>query len=111
MVITQDEIKLNIQKHLGKEITQFLLRWKGAVNYAYYIETNDGNKYVLKQEKEVKEFQPQNDLVIESKVANQLSDLDLSVPMPHVVFVSENPKMYAYEYIDGDLMRGVKDLA
>ncbi len=107
MTITQDEIKLKIQEHLGKEITQFVLKWKGAVNYAYYIETQDGSKYVAKQEKEIKEFQPQNDLVVEAKVAKQLYDLNLSVPIPKVVFVSEDPKMYGYEYVEGDLMRNV----
>lgn len=107
-----DIIKLEIQNHLGKEITQFTLKGKGAVNYAYYIETGDGNKYIVKQERDDKEFQPQNDLVVEAKVAQRLYNLNLSVPIPNVVFISENPKMYGYEYVQGDLLRGVwKDLS
>lgn len=112
MTLTQEELKINIQKHLGKEITQFTLKGKGAVNYAYYIETEDGKKYIVKQERGDKEFQPQNDLVLEAKVAQQLHGLNLSVPIPNVVFVSENPKMYGYEYVEGDLLRSVwKDLS
>lgn len=111
MTITQDELKLNIQERLDKKITQFALKGKGAVNYAYYVETEDGKKYIIKRERDDKEFQPQNDLVIEAKVAQQLHDLNLSVPIPNVVFISEDPKMYGYEYIDGDLLRGIwKDL-
>lgn len=112
MTLTQDELKLNIQKHLGKEITHFVLKGKGAVNYAYYMETGDSKKYIVKKERDDKEFQPQNDLVVEAKVAQELYNLNLSVPIPNVVFISENPKMYGYEYVEGDLLRGVwKDLS
>jgi len=105
--ISHEEIKLGLQNFLGKEITQFTLKGKGAVNYAYYIETGDSKKYIVKQERDDKEFQPQNDLVVEAKVAQELHKLDLSVPIPNVFFVSENPKMYGYEYVEGDLLREV----
>jgi aminoglycoside phosphotransferase (APT) family kinase protein len=100
----QDKLKLKIQELLGKKIVQFDLKGKGAVNIAYYVETIDRAKYVVKQERTDKEFQPQNDLVIEAKVAQQLHGLDLSVPIPDVAFVSANPKMYGYEYVEGDTM-------
>jgi len=102
-----NELKTIIQNLLNKEITQFSLKGKGAVNNAYYIETSDGKKYIVKQEREDKEFQPQNDLVVEAKVAQVLCGLDLSIPVPSVVFISEDPKMYCYEFIEGNLMREI----
>lgn len=99
--------KTQIQQILGKEITQFTLKGKGAVNNAYYIETIDGGTYIVKQEREDKEFQPQNDLMVEAMVAEQLGKLNISAPIPKVVFKSENPKMYGYEYVEGELLRGV----
>ncbi len=101
------DLKAQVQKILSKEITLISLKGKGAVNYAYYIETNDGSKYIVKKERADKEFQPQNDLIIEAKVAEKLSSLKLSVLTPNVVFILEDPKMYGYEYFEGDLMRGV----
>ena len=61
----------------------------------------------MKQEREDKEFQPQNNLVVEANVIKKLSFLELSFPIPNVVFISENPKMYGYEYIKGELLRGL----
>lgn len=106
-MINQDKLKSVIQTLIEKEITQFILKGKGAVNNAYYIETIDGGKYIVKQERKDKEFQPQNDLIIEAKVAEQLGKLNITVPIPKVVFTSENPKMYGYEYVEGELLRGV----
>ncbi len=103
------ELKEKIQKLLGKEITQFELKGKGAVNNAYYIETIDGGKYIVKEELEVKEFQPENNLVVEARVIQDLSSKDISIALPNVVFVSENPQMYGYEYIEGEMMKGVWD--
>ncbi len=101
------DLKIKIQEILGKEITQLTLKGKGAVNNAYYIETIDGGTYIVKQEREDKEFQPQNDLMIEAKVAEQHGKLNITVPIPNVVFKSENPKMYGYEYVEGELLRSV----
>lgn len=58
MPTNQDKFKLQIQKLLGKKITQFVLKGKGACNNAYYLETDKGEKYIVKQEREIKEFQP-----------------------------------------------------
>jgi len=110
--MTIDQDKLKIQEFLSGEITRCFLKGKGAVNYAYYIETRDGKKYIVKQERDDKEFQPQNDLIMEARVAQQLYALKLPVPIPKVVFISENQKMYGYEYVEGDLLREVwKDLS
>lgn len=109
MATDQDKIKLEIQELLGKEITQFALKGKGDCNYAYYFETRDGGKYIVKQERERKETEDQNDLVVEGNLLRKLYATNLSTPVPKVVFVSENPKLYGYEYIEGELMRGVWD--
>ena len=63
-----DKIKNTIQKLLKSEISKFVLKGKGLVNNAYYIETVDDKKYMVKMERGDKEFQPQNDLVTEAKV-------------------------------------------
>jgi aminoglycoside phosphotransferase (APT) family kinase protein len=99
-----EEIREKVQQLLGKEITQFSLFGKGAVNNAYLAETIDGEKYIVKQEKEVKEFQPQNTLLVEASVAQALEKAKLTIPVPDVAFISEDPVMYGYHYIEGDLM-------
>lgn len=101
------DIKLDIQKLLPEEITELTLKGKGAVNNAYIVETKDGSKYIVKQEREDKEFQPQNCLIVEANVIKRLSSLELSFPIPKVVFISEDPEMYGYEYIEGELLRGL----
>lgn len=105
--ISQESLKSHIQDILGKKITHFILKGKGAVNNAYYLETEDGKKYIVKQELVNKEFQPQNDLVVEGGLLKKLRETNLSTPVPNVIFISENPKLYGYEYIEGELMRGV----
>lgn len=100
-------LKAKVQECLGKEITLFTLKGRGACNNAYYIETKDGGKYIVKQEREQKEFQPQNDLLVEAAVARQLCESRLSVPIPRVVFTSENPCMYGYEYVEGMMLKDV----
>jgi len=107
MPTNQDTLQSQIQTLLGKKISQFTLRGKGACNNAYSVETHEGDKYIVKQERDIKEFQPQNDLSVEADVAQRLYKLSLTVAIPHVVFVSESPKMYCYEYIAGDMMREV----
>ena len=100
-----NELKTIIQNLLNKEITQFSLKGKGAVNNAYYIETSDGKKYIVKQERTDKEVQPQNDLVTEARVTKMLCELNLSIPIPNIIFISEVPKMYCYEFIEGNPMK------
>ncbi len=109
MTLTQDELKFNLQKVFGKEITQLTLKGKGYCNNAYYIETVDGERYIVKEELEGKKINEQNSLVVEGRVLQQLSGLSLSTPLPKVVFVSEELKMYGYEYIEGEMMKEVWD--
>lgn len=97
----------DIQPHLPSLITDLSLKGKGAVNNAYYVETEDGSKYIVKQEREDKEFQPQNNLVVEAHVIEKLRLGGLSFPIPEVVFISETPHMYGYKYMEGELLRGV----
>ncbi len=98
-------LQQKIQEFLNKEITLFELKGKGDCNYAYYVETRDGGKYIIKQEREHKETEDQNDLVVEGNLLKKLYATNLSTPVPKVVFVSENSKLYGYEYIEGELMR------
>ena len=98
---------LLIQPYLPSPITTLSLKGKGAVNYAYYVETEDGSKYIVKQEREDKEFQPQNNLVVEAHVIQKLRLEGLRFPIPEVVFISETPHMYGYKYVEGELLRGV----
>jgi aminoglycoside phosphotransferase (APT) family kinase protein len=100
-------LQSSIQKYLPNKITKLTLKGKGAVNNAYLVETENGSKYIVKQEREDKEFQPQNNLLVEANVIKKLSSLGLSFHIPKVAFVSEDPKMYGYEYIEGELLRGL----
>ena len=96
-----------IQPFLPDEITTCTLKGKGAVNNAFLVETRTGSKYIVKQEREDKEFQPQNSLSVEANVIKKLSSSGLSCPVSRVVFISEDPKMYGYEYIDGEMLRSL----
>ncbi|MES2223439.1 MAG: aminoglycoside phosphotransferase family protein [Patescibacteria group bacterium] len=89
---------------LNKEITSLTLKGKGSVNNAYYIETSDGGKYIVKQERDIKEFEPENDLMKEAKIIEFLYDNNLGVSIPKVIFKSDSPQMYCYEYIEGEML-------
>jgi len=106
LTASQKVSKRLIAELLKEEIRLFALKGKGLVNNAYYVETRTG-KYIVKQEREDKEFQPQNNLVVEAAVIKQLATLNLSTPVPNVVFVCEEPKMYGYKYIEGDMLINV----
>ena len=104
---SENDIKVKVEKLLAKEVTLFSLKGKGDCNYAYYVETSDGGKYIVKLERERKETEDQNDLVVEGNVIRSLYDTGLTTPVPHIVLVSDDPKSYAYDYIEGELLRGV----
>ncbi len=104
MQTNQNKLKLKIEELLGEKITQFVLQGKGACNNAYSVETNQGGQYIVKQARDDKELHEQNNLIVEAKVAQTLFGLNLAAPTPRVVFVSENPEMYGYEYLPGNLM-------
>jgi Ser/Thr protein kinase RdoA (MazF antagonist) len=99
--------KIKIQELLGKEIKEFALKGKGYCNNAYFIETLDGARYIVKEQRNDKELQEQNNLVVEASVIKQLYDMNLSIFVPRVVFVSDNPNMYGYEYIDGEMLMDI----
>lgn len=100
-----EDLRGKIEKVLNKQISNFSLKGKGDCNYAYYVETQSDEKYIVKVEREHKETQDQNDLVIEGNIICQLYDVGMTIPVPHVIFVSDNPKLYIYDYIEGELMR------
>lgn len=98
----QENLKSKIQEYLPDKIKDISLKGSGSVNNAYFVETQDGSKYTIKIEKEIKDFQPQNTLNVEARVAQKLSTLRLPIPTPEVIFISNNPEMYCYKYIEGE---------
>lgn len=96
--------RAQIQSFFDKEIKTFSPKGQGMCNNTYYVETSDGKRYLLKEEREDKKTEEQNDLVIEGSVVRCLSDLDSTLPIPNVIFVSGDPKMYCYEYVEGEMM-------
>ena len=104
---SDNDIKVKVEKLLAKEIIHFSLKGKGDCNYAYYVETSDGGKFIVKFEREQKETEDQNDLVVEGNLIRSLRARGLKIPIPHIVLISDNPKSYAYDYIEGELLRGV----
>lgn len=103
----KEDLQLKIQDLIGRGITQFVLKGKGACNCAYYIETESGHEYIVKQEREDKEIEEQNNLLIEGGILNKLKEFELPIAIPKVVFISNELKMYGYEYIKGEKMREV----
>lgn len=100
-------LKIKLQEHFDEEITTLALKGSGLCNNAYYLETKSGEKYIVKQEKEAKGFEPENSLLVEAKVVKKLNLADLDIPIPYIVFVSENPDMYGYRYIEGDTLKEI----
>jgi Ser/Thr protein kinase RdoA (MazF antagonist) len=107
-----EDLRGEIEKIIKEKITKFELKGSGFVNNAYYLETETGKRCIVKVEKEIQEFTPQNSLDVEAKVAQKLYESNLIIPTPEVVFVSGNPDMYGYSFIEGDTLRNVwKDLS
>lgn len=100
-----DDLKHTIQNLLGEEITEFTLKGKGCVNYAYYIETKNGLKLIVKKEREDAICIPPNSLKVEATLIQNLASFHVHIPIPKVVFISEDPLMYAYEYLDGEVLK------
>ena len=72
-------MKDQIQKLLGEEISLIKLKGQGACNNAYYVETQNHHKYIIKQERENKEFKPQNTLIVEANIIKQLANMKYSL--------------------------------
>lgn len=106
MTIDFNNLKKKIENLLGEEISDISLMASGLVNDAYLVEVKN-NKYIVKHVKDSPEFRAQNSLAVEAAVVRKLASLKLSIPIPRVVFVSEVPDMYGYEYIEGELMINV----
>lgn len=102
-----EEIKNKVQEILNEEITECILKATGSCNDAYYLRTCNGKEYIVKQERKVQEFTPQNTLIIEATVVKYLYKLHLPIPVPQVSFISENPDMYGYDFIHGDTLTEV----
>lgn len=107
MISLDDWVKSKIQQILEQKVVICQLKAAGLCNNAFYLETENGDKYIVKLGKEHKDFQPQNSLLVEARVAQQLYMLNLLVPIPKVCFVCESPEMYAYDYIEGEKLLAV----
>lgn len=95
-------MKEKIQKLLKEKLTFLELKGKGACNNAYYVETQSGKKFIIKEQRVDKEFKEQNPLCVEAKVIKQLSKLNFSTPVPKLSFVSKKSDMLSYFYIEGE---------
>lgn len=100
-----ENLKQTIQTYLPDEITEFNLKGKGCVNYAYYIETKSGGRYIVKIEREDALYIPPNSLMVEATLIKNLASFHVHIPIPKVVFISEHPLMYGYEYLDGEVLK------
>ncbi len=105
-----EKIRNKVEKILNENITECILKATGACNDAYYLRTCKGKKYIVKQERTVQEFTPQNTLIVEATVIKHLYKLHLSIPVPRISFISENPDMYGYEFIHGNTLIDVWSL-
>lgn len=102
----RSSVQSKIQTLLGKEITLFSLKGKGFCNNAYYVETREGGKFIVKEQRtDTGAGTQENSLSVEATLLRQLYALGLSIPIPRVVFISENPNMLSYEYIEGEMMK------
>ena len=94
----------DIQHFFTQKILSCELLGSGCSNDAYLIQTNDAKKYVAKRARNAPEHKAQNTLFLEAKLLEFLSPKHLCIFIPKIVFLSENPDMYGYEYIPGMLL-------
>ncbi len=100
--VDMKQIQSQIQEFLLEGITHFSLKASGLCNDAYYVETSSGSKYIVKRERPQKELTEQNSLPVEGRLIQALGDRALSIPLPRIAFISQDPAMYGYEYIEGE---------
>lgn len=97
-----NQLKANLADLLGERITKLTLKGTGYCNHAYYVETERGGRYIVKQRRTDTDGVEQNSLPVEGRLIELLSSLNLSIPLPHVVLITEHPPMYGYDFIDGE---------
>ncbi len=94
-----------VAKKLGKSIVKFSLIGQGMCNNAWYVKTDEELEYLVKQEKFNKDTDEQNDLLVEAELLKKLNENNPSLLVPKIVYISEDPKMYCYDFISGDTMQ------
>ncbi|MFN7118048.1 MAG: aminoglycoside phosphotransferase family protein [Saprospiraceae bacterium] len=105
MMAEQQQLKNTIEARLGKKIRAISLLGQGMCNNTWQIITENNDKYVIKQARLDQEENEQNDLLLEAKIIQRLNQKNPSLPVPRLLFITENPTMYAYHYISGNLMQ------
>jgi Ser/Thr protein kinase RdoA (MazF antagonist) len=109
MIIDQESLKKTIAENLNKQLISLSLKGQGMCNYAWYAISEDNQKYLIKQEKPEKEENEQNELLVEAGIIRKLNQKSPSLPVPQIVFLTENPRMYCYHYIEGEMMKSAWD--
>lgn len=99
------KLRVEIEQQLGRKIQRFSLLGKGMCNNAWLVLAEDQQRYVIKEEKAEKQEEEENDLLVEAEIIVKLNEKLPELPIPQVVFINENPKMYGYEYAKGELMK------
>ncbi|MDO1449884.1 aminoglycoside phosphotransferase family protein [Rhodocytophaga aerolata] len=105
MRIDSTIVKNVIEEKLNKRLISFSLKGEGMCNYAWYAISEDNQIYMIKQEKPEKEEEEHNDLLTEAGIIRKLNEKSSSLPVPQLIFVADNPKMYGYQYIEGEMMK------
>lgn len=94
-----------IETSLGEPISDISLLGRGCCNNAYRIQTSAPARYIFKEKQTDAVLTEQNSLSIEAGLIQELAKLPVPIPVPKVVFVSHDPEIYGYEYIEGEQMR------
>lgn len=76
---------------------------KGACNNVYYIKTDSGAEFTVKQQRSDMLDSETNTLLKEAEILKFLGDLDDNL-FPKVLFISGAPLMYAYRYFQGSTL-------
>ncbi len=80
---------------------------QGMCNNIWLAVTEDDQRFLIKQEREDKSEEEQNNLLREAKLIEKLKQKNGSLPIPDIVFINESPKMYGYTYVAGDTMKNI----
>ncbi|GAA4409907.1 hypothetical protein GCM10023187_33860 [Nibrella viscosa] len=104
MLTDYDTLKSAIEHRLGQKVLSLSQMGQGMCNTIWYADTYDQQTYLVKQERLEKYEEEQNNLVVEGNLLKTLNEKNPLLPIPQIIFVCENPRMYGYRYAPGRMM-------
>jgi aminoglycoside phosphotransferase (APT) family kinase protein len=99
-----DFILKSVEALLSEKLLFFAFKGQGMCNNTFRAKSEKYGDILIKSIRQDPETDEQNDLIIEAEAIRFLKRVQPGLPIPEILFIAENPKMYAYRFIEGDMM-------